>query len=196
MKYRHLLIISLVFSIIQRISHYLKQNDRQFFSRFLNMKMPLNTLERKILRAIQFGMPISRSPYQDIANTIGVPAEKLLDILRRWKADKKIRRLGAIVNHFQLGHGAGAMVVWNVPESEVDHAGEVFAAVPRVSHAYLRPSSQQWPYNLYTMVHASSDKELQETVTAMSLESGIKEFRQLKTVRELKKVPPTYIVEQ
>ena len=160
------------------------------------MKTPLSSFERDILSAVQYGMPLSRSPYHDIANTIGISPEKLLEILRQWKADKKIRRLGAIVNHFQMGHGAGAMVVWSVPESEADRVGDFFATVSKVSHAYLRPSNEQWPYNLYTMVHASSDEELQETIKMMSLESGITEFRQLKTVRELKKVPPTYIIEQ
>ena len=160
------------------------------------MKTPLSSLERSILSAIQYGMPLSRSPYDDIANIVGISSNELLETLREWKAEKKIRRLGAIVNHFQMGHGAGAMVVWNVPKSEVDRVGDFFASVPKVSHAYLRPSNEQWPYNLYTMVHASSDEELQTTVTTMSHESGITEFRQLKTVRELKKVPPTYIIEQ
>ncbi|MDH4203205.1 MAG: Lrp/AsnC family transcriptional regulator [Phycisphaerae bacterium] len=159
------------------------------------MKTPLSSLERDILSAVQYGMPVSRSPYRDIADKIGISPEELLEKLREWKAEKKIRRLGAIVNHFQMGHGAGAMVVWKVPKSEVDRVGDFFAMVPKVSHAYLRPPNEQWPYNLYTMVHASSDKELQETVNAMSVESGITEFRQLKTVRELKKVPPIYIIE-
>lgn len=160
------------------------------------MKKALSSLECDILRAVQYGMPISQSPYRDIASKIGISTKELLEKLREWKADKKIRRLGAIVNHFQMGHGVGAMVVWNVPKGEVDRVGDFFATIPKVSHAYLRPSNEQWPYNLYTMVHASSDEELQETVMAMSLESGITEFRQLKTVRELKKVPPTYIIGQ
>ena len=139
---------------------------------------------------------MSQEPYKDLADKISIPAGQLLEILGQWQAEGKIRRLGAIVNHFQMGHGTGAMVVWNVPESEVDRVGEFFATVPKVSHVYLRPSNEQWPFNLYTMVHASSDEELQKTVTKMSIESGIKELRQLKTVRELKKVPPTYIIEQ
>ncbi len=160
------------------------------------MKKTLNDLERKILSAIQYGMPISRSPFQDLSETLGISTDDLLEILRKWKAEGKIRRLGAIVNHFRMGHGVGAMVVWNVPQDRIDQAGELFASCPKVSHAYLRPSSEQWPYNLYTMVHASGDSELEATIGSMSFSSGIMEFRQLKTVRELKKVPPTYIIEQ
>ncbi|MHC5088549.1 MAG: Lrp/AsnC family transcriptional regulator, partial [Planctomycetota bacterium] len=57
-------------------------------------------------------------------------------------------------------------------------------------------SQEQWPYNLYTMVHATSKKELTETIRTMSQKSGIAEYRALRTIKELKKVPPTYIIEQ
>lgn len=157
--------------------------------------MALSILERKILSAVQYGLPMTRSPYLDIADKIGIPVTQLLETLGQWKAEGKIRRAGAIVNHFQMGHGVGAMVVWNVPQARTDEVGGLFASFPKVSHAYLRPSSKQWPYNLYTMAHASDSGELEITIEAMSTKSGIKEFRVLKTVRELKKVPPTYILE-
>lgn len=159
------------------------------------MKTTLNDLERKILAAIQGGIPISRSPYQDISKNIGIPVDLLLATLRQWKVEGKIRRLGAIVNHFQMGHGFGAMVAWNVPDDRINQVGQLFASFSKVSHAYQRLSNDQWPYNLYTMVHACDNCELETTLNTMSAESGITEFRALKTARELKKVPPTYIIE-
>jgi siroheme decarboxylase len=157
------------------------------------IKTMLTNLERKILDAIQSGLPMSPWPYEELSKTIGIPANQVLDTLRQWKAEGKIRRLGAIMNHFQMGHGVGAMMVWKVPENRIDSIGELFASFPAVSHAYLRPVAEQWPYNLYTMVHARDDRELEGTIEAMSRQSGITEFRALKTIRELKKVPPTYI---
>lgn len=157
--------------------------------------MALNALERRILGAIQHGMPLSPTPYEDLARQIGISTDELLKILRQWKEEGKIRRAGAIVNHFRMGRGAGAMVVWNVPEEEADKTGELFASFSEVSHAYLRPTNEQWPYNLYTMVHAANEEELEGTIQTMSERSGVSDFRVLKTVQELKKVPPTYIVE-
>ena len=158
------------------------------------METTLTALETKILAAVQYGMPLSQTPYEDLAGQIGIPVEELLAVLRTWRDEKKIRRMGAIVNHFQLGRGIGGMVVWNVPEARIDEVGQKLAAFGRVSHAYLRPSSEQWPYNMYTMVHASDEGELESTIEKMSQESGISDFRVLKTVRELKKVPPTYVI--
>jgi DNA-binding Lrp family transcriptional regulator len=160
------------------------------------MKMKLSVIEKKILSAIQHGMPMSLSPYQDLADKIEITSEQLLGVLRDWKEDKRIRRLGAIVNHFRMGHGIGAMVVWSVSDEEVQQVGKLFSSFTKVSHAYQRPSKNQWPYNLYTMVHATSKEELEMTIRTMSQKSGVADFRDLKTVRELKKVPPTYIIEK
>jgi DNA-binding Lrp family transcriptional regulator len=158
--------------------------------------MILSDFEHTILKTIQNGMPMSRSPYQDLSKTIGIPVEKLLAVLRQWQTDGRLRRLGAVVNHFQVGFAAGAMVVWCVPDDRVDAVGELFASFPKISHVYLRASGKQWPYNLYTMVHASGGSELETTIETMSRQSRITDFRVLKTVKELKKVPPTYIFEQ
>lgn len=158
------------------------------------MKTTMTELERDILNAIQHGMPLTLSPYQDMAKDIGISLDQLLEVLRKWTSDKKIRRVGAIVNHFQIGHGSGAMVVWNVPEDRIDEVGKLFASLPEVSHAYQRPVQKEWSYNLYTMVHASNNEELEMTLEAMGRKSGICDYRALKTVRELKKVPPTYII--
>ena len=160
------------------------------------MENALSVTERKVLAAIQHGMPNSLTPYKDLAEETGMTTESLLAMLRDWQKTGKIRRLGAIVNHFQLGRGAGAMVVWAVPEKDIEKVGEMFASFPDVSHAYQRPTSKAWPYSLYTMVHASSGEELESTLQEMSESSGITNFSALKTVRELKKVPPTYIVNQ
>ncbi|MHC5135681.1 MAG: Lrp/AsnC family transcriptional regulator, partial [Planctomycetota bacterium] len=64
------------------------------------MKTILSDAEKKVLNAIQHGMPMTLEPYQDLADTIGVAPEQVLKMLREWKKDKRIRRLGAIVNHF------------------------------------------------------------------------------------------------
>jgi DNA-binding Lrp family transcriptional regulator len=162
---------------------------------FSDMKIEMNDLERDILNAIQHGVPMSLSPYQDIAKDIGISVDRLFEVLRKWTSEKKIRRVGAIVNHFQIGHGSGAMVVWNVPEDRIDEVGKLFASLPKVSHAYQRPVQRHWSYNLYTMVHASDNEELEMTLEDMSHKSGICDWRALKTVRELKKVPPTYIID-
>jgi DNA-binding Lrp family transcriptional regulator len=151
-------------------------------------------IERKVLAALQEGLPLTRTPYQDMARQIGVPVEEVLRVLRNWRQNGTIRRMGAVVNHFRMGVAGGAMVVWKVPPERRAQIGALFAGFEEVSHAYERPTSPQWPYGLYTMVHGATPEAVRMTVQRMSEAAGGSEYLMLATCRELKKVAPRYVV--
>ena len=157
------------------------------------MKNQISDIEQKILAAIQHGLPESQNPFKDMAEKIGIDTEQLLDVLRNWKQQGRIRRIGAVVNHFKVGLGSGAMVVWQVEPERTEKVGKVLAEFEEVSHAYERRTDENWPYSLYTMVHGKSDEDVRQTVRRMSQACGISNYRILVTEKELKKVPPTYI---
>jgi DNA-binding Lrp family transcriptional regulator len=152
-----------------------------------------DTVEYKLLAALQEGLPMTRTPYQDMAGRIGIPVESLLRILHSWLQEGTIRRMGAVVNHVRVGVAAGAMVVWNVPLERTIEVGTLFAGFRQVSHAYERQTVPGWPYGLYTMVHGATPDEVRSTVRQMSEAAGISEYLVLSTCRELKKVAPRYV---
>ena len=160
------------------------------------MAPSLSDIERRILAALQDGLPTSRTPYGDLARQIGITTEELLAVLDRWRQDGTIRRIGAIVDHFQMGLGQGAMVVWKVSPERVAEVGATLAGFEEVSHAYERQTAPGWEYNLYTMVHGPTPEAVRQTVKRMSEAVGVSEHQVLSTLKELKKVPPRYVLEQ
>ena len=159
------------------------------------MKSHISDIESRILAVLQGGLPKSRTPYRDMAREIGIRTVELLAVLEDWKQQGKLRRIGAIVNHFKVGLGAGAMVVWQVEPERVEQVGKVLAGFEQVSHAYERRVGRNWPYNVYTMVHGSSARQVKQVVRKMSEACGISSYRILVTERELKKVAPRYITQ-
>ena len=157
------------------------------------MTQSVGDIERRILAALQDGLPRSRTPYRDLAREIGIPTEELFAVLNRWRQDGTLRRVGAIVNHFQIGLGEGAMVVWKVEPDRVAEVGAKLAGFEEVSHAYERQTAPGWEYNLYTMVHGPTQEAVRRTVARMSEAVGISEYQVLPTRKELKKVPPRYV---
>ena len=157
------------------------------------MSSCLSNDEHKIVSVLQHGLGKSQTPYKDIAEKIGMTTEELLEILKDWKQTGKLRRIGAIVNHFKVGLSSGAMIVWQVEPARAEEVGNILAQQKEVSHAYERKISANWPYNLYTMVHGKDDEEIEVTVQRMSKAAGVSEYRVLTTVKELKKAPPVYI---
>ena len=95
------------------------------------------------------------------------------------------RRFGALANHRLAGFTANALVVWKTEEA--DALGERFAAFPFVSHCYRRKAAENWPYSLYTMVHARSEAELEAKIRTLREAAADAECLTLKTVREYKK---------
>jgi len=156
----------------------------------------LTEKERRILAVLQQGLLLTETPYADLTKRIGIKTDEFLEVLRDWKRQRVLRRIGAVVNHFELGKGAGAMVIWVVPDDKVEQIGEIFAGFSQVSHAYERQMREDWHYNIYTMVHAVDAAELDAVVEQMSKAGSISEYKVLKTLRELKKSPPRYVIEQ
>jgi DNA-binding Lrp family transcriptional regulator len=159
------------------------------------MKKPLSDIEIKILAVLQTGFPRSQTPYKDVAERVGIETKQLLAILKDWMQEGKLRRIGSIVDHFKVGISAGAMVAWRVEPERIEHVGTKLAGFKQVTHAYERRIAENWPFNIYTMVHGADIKEVEQTVKHMSQACGVSNYRILITQKELKKVPPTYITE-
>ena len=157
------------------------------------MTQAVGDIERRILAALQGGLPRTRTPYVDLAREVGISIEELFAVLERWQQDGTLRRVGAIVNHFQVGLPEGAMVVWKVESGRVAQVGAQLAGFAEVSHAYERSTAPGWEYNVYTMVHGATPEEVRRTVERMSAAVGISEYQVLATREELKKAPPRYV---
>ena len=153
----------------------------------------MSDIERRILAVLQGGFPRSQTPYRDMAELVGIDTKRLLAVLENWKREGKLRRIGSIVDHFKVGLSAGAMVAWRVEPGRIEQAGTQLAGFMEVTHAYERKTAENWPYNLYTMVHGADIQEVEQIVKRMSQACRVSDYRVLATKRELKKVPPTYV---
>ena len=114
----------------------------------------MNALERALVKATQGGLPLVPRPYAALANDLGIGEMQVVSLLREMLADGRIRRIGAVPNHYALGYTANAMSVWDVADEAVDELGRAVGALPFVSHCYRRARRlPEWPYNLFAMVH-------------------------------------------
>jgi DNA-binding Lrp family transcriptional regulator len=87
------------------------------------------------------------------------------------------------------------MIVWKVPEEKIDDIGMKLAGYPQVSHCYQRPVYQDWPYNVFSMVHARTKEACEKIGIEMSKQIGITDYRILFSAREFKKERVKYFEE-
>ncbi|MEK7244944.1 MAG: AsnC family transcriptional regulator [Pseudomonadota bacterium] len=125
----------------------------------------LDAIDRRLIRAVQAGLPLCREPYRALAAALGLDAGEVMVRLKRMLARGIIRRIGAVPNHYRLGVVANGMTVWDVPDADIERVGAMVGALPFVTHCYQRPRHLPlWPYNLFAMVHGRSRAEVTEKV--------------------------------
>ncbi len=150
----------------------------------------MNALERALVKATQGGLPLVPRPYQAVSKDLGVSEAQVISLLEGMLADGRIRRIGAVPNHFALGYTANAMSVWDVDDEAVDELGRAVGALPFVTHCYRRARClPDWPYNLFAMVHGRSRADTQAKVEIVreTLGRSVRACDVLYSVRILKK---------
>ncbi|MFZ5563479.1 MAG: Lrp/AsnC family transcriptional regulator [Thermodesulfobacteriota bacterium] len=156
----------------------------------------LSDVEKKVIAAIQGDIPVTERPYLEIARKLGMEEEALIGVLADLCGRGVIRRFGATLRHQKSGFTANAMVAWKVEEDRVENVGKTFAAFDAVSHCYRRDPAPDWPYNLYTMVHAVSEEQCVQTTRQMAEAAGVTDYSVLFSRRELKKTSMEYFIDE
>jgi DNA-binding Lrp family transcriptional regulator len=109
----------------------------------------LDAIDRAIIAATQSGLPLTSTPYADIATAVGTSEAEVLARLARMTETGVVRRIGAVPNHYRLGLSHNDMTVWDVEDDAIDRLGARVGALDFVTHCYRRPRAlPDWPYNL------------------------------------------------
>lgn len=124
--------------------------------------MTLDKIDRRIIAATQSGLPLAPSPYAVVAAQLELTEDEVIARMADMQARGIIRRIALAPNHYALGMVANGMSVWDVDDARAESLGEKIGALPFVSHSYLRPRAEGWPYSLFAMIHGSSRDEVEE----------------------------------
>ncbi|MBN2038194.1 MAG: hypothetical protein JW768_15745 [Chitinispirillaceae bacterium] len=132
-------------------------------------------------------LPLVARPFDRCAQELGMSEKRLLALLHAGKASGAIRRFAGTLKHTRAGYRYNAMVAFKVEDSTCDDAGTVLATFPFITHCYRRTAYPDWPYTLYTMVHARNTIELKRHIAKMKRVVKHQSIVVLPTVKEYKK---------
>ena len=155
----------------------------------------IDELDKKIICALQGDFPLVAEPYKAMAEQIGVSEELFLARVKAMADSKKIRKMGAVLRHREIGFAANALCAWEVPADRLDDVAKSMAASPSISHCYDRNTAPGWPYNLYTMIHGHSRAECESIADQLGKENHIENRVMLYSKKEWKKTSMKYFSE-
>jgi DNA-binding Lrp family transcriptional regulator len=148
----------------------------------------LNEAERQILWKLEDDLDVISEPF-DFLCSEGLETEEVLRIIQGLIDKGVIRRIAAVVDHRKLGFVTNVLFCSEVPQNRIVEAGKALARFGAVSHCYERKTVEDWPYNLFAMMHGKSMGEIQHVINKFTESEKIDSFELLPTAAELKKQP-------
>lgn len=137
----------------------------------------VHQLDLALLAEIQDGLPLSPGPYAEVAKRLNLTEAEVIVRLEKLQQDGIIKRFGLVLQHRPLGYRANAMVVWDVPDEDVDDVAQRVAGHDFVTLCYCRARrAPVWPYNLYCMIHGRERVFVEQQIAAIKKDCGLSGF--------------------
>ncbi|WP_428937176.1 AsnC family transcriptional regulator [Fontivita pretiosa] len=157
-------------------------------------RLTVTDADKRMIRLLQQDLPLEPRPFEIWAQQANVPPQQLLESAQEYLRMGWMRRFSAVLRHREAGFVANAMGAWIVPPERRDAFGALAASFPAVSHCYQRPTYEDWPYSIFTMVHGQTPAECERVLSAISEATGITQYAALYSSREYKKVRVRYFM--
>jgi len=141
----------------------------------------MDAIDKKILNIIQTKFPILQRPYEAIGKEVGVSESDVILRIGNLKKEGIIRRIGATFDPRKLGF-VSSLCAAKVPSDKIKKFVEVVNSYPGVTHNYERDNE----YNIWFTFIDESMKDIENKLKEISNKTGVKDVRNLPTVRFFK----------
>lgn len=125
-------------------------------------------IEQRLLNDFQQGIPLSSTPFADIASELGVYETTVLENLQRLQTEGAISRVGAVFKPNRIG--VSTLAAMEVPEDKLESVASIVNTFAEVNHNYERDHR----YNLWFVAVATDDEALRNTLAEIERRSGFK----------------------
>ncbi len=133
--------------------------------------------QRKILKHLSSGLPICDEPYKELAELCGVSEPTLFGFIQELVDSNVISRFGMVIDPESVGYVENAIVVWDIPDDEVDQVGALLGLQEKISLCYRRQRQlPDWPYNLFTMIHGKTKHDVLTELNNIVKSNGIENY--------------------
>lgn len=160
------------------------------------VEIELKPIHYELIKLLQEDIKPMKEPFKKVVETLNIDYDFLKQETDLLKQAGYMRRFASILYHRRAGFQANAMVVWKIPEENVEKIGQKVAEYSAVSHCYQRPTYPNWPYSLFSMIHGRSKNEVENIVQEISKEIGINEYKYLYSTKEFKKIRVKYFSDE
>ena len=118
----------------------------------------LTRLQQSLLNDFQRELPLSTTPYADMADRLGVSEDEVIDNLQLLQQRGYISRVGPVFRPNRIG--ASTLAAMAVPEHHLEKTAAIVSAFAEVNHNYQR----EHDYNLWFVITACDEDHLAQVL--------------------------------
>ncbi|MCW9014402.1 MAG: Lrp/AsnC family transcriptional regulator [Gammaproteobacteria bacterium] len=125
-------------------------------------------LTQQLLNNFQHDIPLSPTPYADMAERLGVDEQIVLKLLKDLQDQGILSRVGAVFRPNRVG--VSTLAAMAVPEYRLQQVADIISAYSAVNHNYER----EHHFNLWFVVTAENPQQLDDTLADMESRTDIR----------------------
>lgn len=133
----------------------------------LSTPVALTALEKTLLNDFQRGLPMTATPFADVAAQTGVSEEVVIDTLQSLQQRGLISRVGPVFAPRRAG--ASTLAALSVPEDKLDEVAGIVNEFAEVNHNYQR----EHDYNLWFVVTAPDQSQVGRVLAEIESATGL-----------------------
>jgi len=151
----------------------------------------VNENEKRILSKLQNELELTAKPFDFLCGE-ALEEKEVLRIVTELIDKGVVRRIAGVVDHRKLGFAANALFCCEVGQERIAEAADRLARFRAVSHCYERKTFEDWPYNLFAMMHGRTWSDVLRVIDEFIECEEVDSYELLPTEAELKKQPVKY----
>lgn len=131
----------------------------------------MDSIDRDIINTLQAGFPICSSPYQQVAQTLNISEQELLNRLKTLLDSGVLTRFGPMYHAEQMG-GALTLAAVQVPAEDFEAIASLINAFPEVAHNYERNHK----LNMWFVLATETPQQIQLIIKQIETQTGLQVY--------------------
>ena len=123
--------------------------------------------ECAIINRLQHGLPLTETPYRDVAGELGIGEQELLDHLQGMLADGTLTRFGPMFHAGEMGGGL-TLAAMRIPAEDFDRVTDQVNSFEEVAHNYRR----EHELNMWFVLATETPEDITKTIERIEALTG------------------------
>ncbi len=131
----------------------------------------MDEVDKQIINHLQGGFPVCDSPYQVVAEQLGLTEASLIYRIKRLLDTGLLSRFGPLFHAEQMGGGLTLAAV-KAPEQQFDQITDIINSFPEVAHNYARSHE----LNMWFVIATDLPERLSEVIDEIQQQTQLRVY--------------------